>query len=203
MQSTYMSLKSLVVSDTTFRNKEIGRILETSRIDVTIDEKYAIDLNPSILLLPYDLVIIAIQSQDRAIFLSEEISRLLPETKTIFLFESSADFSYLFGSTMKRMVDWMISYDSIDDLPQIINEIFNDKFCIVRKIANDITFSEREISVIKLIQMDVDSLEIQSRLSISERTFNRCVGDCGMKMGCKGRGSVGVLSFSILGDLRD
>lgn len=197
-----MSLKSLVVSDTTLRNREVSRILENTRIDVTIDEKCAIDLNPSFLLLPYDLVIIAIQSPDRAFFITEEISRCLPEVKTIFLFESSVDFSYLFGSTMKQMVDWMISYDNIDDLPQIIDKIFNDKYCIIRKIKSDVTFTEREIDIIRLIQMDVDSLEIQSRLNISERTFNRCIGDCGTKMACKGRGSIGVLSFSILGDLR-
>jgi DNA-binding CsgD family transcriptional regulator len=198
-----MSLKSLVVSDTTLRCKEISRILEISRIDVTLDEKYALDLNPSLSLLPYDLVIIAIQSRDRAIFISEEISRLLPDTKTIFLFESSADFSYLFGSTMKQMVDWMISYDNIDNLSEIIDEIFNEKYCVVRKTKSDVNFSEREINIIRLIQMDVDSLEIQLRLNISERTFNRCIGDCGTKMDCKGRGSIGVRSFSILGDLRD
>jgi DNA-binding CsgD family transcriptional regulator len=198
-----MSLKSLVVSDTAFRSKEISRILEITRVDVTIDEKYAIESNPSLSLLPYDLVIIAINTLDRAILISEEISRLLPIAKTIFLFESSSNFSYLFGSTMERMVDWMLTYDNIDNLSRIVGEIFDAKYCVVKKTSTNISFTERELNIIKLIQMDMSSPAIQVVLAISERTFIRHISEIGLKMECNGRGSIGVRSFSMLGDLRD
>ena len=198
-----MGLKSLVITDTLFKNTGVGRFLEISKVDVITNDKYRSNLDSSFSLLPYDLIIIAIKAPDQAIFITEQIYRLSPEVKTAYLFESSANFSHLFGSTMKQMVDWMISYDNIDNLLVVIDEIFNEKYTIIKRAKHDIIFTERELSIIKLIQMDIDSLEIQSLLNISGATFNRCLGDCAIKMECKGRGSVGVRSFSILGDLRD
>lgn len=197
-----MSFKCLVITDSIVHREKISKVLEAGRIEVTFGETDQVRTGTLFSLLPYDLVIIAIQALDRAIFISEEVSRLSPTLTTVFLFESSSNFSYLFGSTMERMVNWMISYDNIDSLPKIVGDIFDAKYRVIKKTDSDIAFTERELSIIKLIQMDLSSGDIQSELSISERTFNREIGEIGMKMECSGRGSIGVRSFSMLGDLR-
>lgn len=202
MQSIYMSLRCLVIGDVTTNREKTCRLLEAGRTEFVWIESDGVRTEVLFPLLPYDLIIIAIQTLDQAIFISEEISRLSPTLTTVFLFESSSNFSYLFGLTMERMVNWMISYDNIDSLSKIISDIFNAKYRIVKRITSDIIFTERELSIVRLIQMDLSSEDIQSKLSMSERTFIRDIADLGIKMECNGRGSIGVRSFSLIGDLR-
>jgi len=109
----------------------------------------------------------------------------------------------MFMTTMKAMVSRVIFNENIDDLAIIIDEIYHLKYHVVKKTTCNSTFTQREMNIIHLIQINLAGNEICQRLSISKKTLTRHVVDCGAKLGCSGRGSIGTESFRVFGDLSE
>jgi hypothetical protein len=113
---TNMPLKCLVVGDTTLKGREISHFLDSNKIQVFGWDGCSETLCSIASSAVLDLVIITIESYDRAILITEEISRLLPNTKSILLLDSNKTFPWMFMITMKAMVDRVVFDENIDDI---------------------------------------------------------------------------------------
>jgi DNA-binding CsgD family transcriptional regulator len=195
-----MTIKCLVVCDTTFRGQEISRFLDPNKTVIQIEDNFSSFVSTADSIL-FDLVIIANKHYDQAILNTEVILRLSPDSKTIYLLDPEQSFPWMFMTTMKTMVDRVVVDTNLTDLCLIISNFYHLKYHSVKRVDCDVTFLEREISVIKAIQLDLTTDEICSSLNISERTFSRNINEIGLKLGCVGRTSIAIKSFRVFGDL--
>jgi DNA-binding CsgD family transcriptional regulator len=195
-----MTLQCLVVSDTATIELEINKTIASSRIDITnvsADRCFSgHPLNPS-----SNVVILAVDSCDRVLLLAEQIAQTIPEATIVFVFDPMREYLAFFFKTIEGMVDSMVGLGDLDRITDLIDEMYRAKYHAIERNFTSATFDDREFDVMAAIQQDLPSEEICKRLEISSRTLQTCVTEIAGKLECRGKGSIGVRSLFIFGDL--
>jgi DNA-binding NarL/FixJ family response regulator len=195
-----MPLNCAIIADSKLKGDEIRDLLLSPRIKI-VRNSYEFDSNFSNS-FPLDVAILAVVDPCMVTSTIEAISRIMPTTKIICVFTSALSSSWLFYSTMQRMVYRSIPENELSGLLQHVEEIYAEIYREVRRIVSKSSFNEIELELLRLLQQDLEVKYIATTLSLSLPTVRRHLSECAAKLSCSIKG-LGVYSIRALGDLND
>jgi DNA-binding NarL/FixJ family response regulator len=196
-----MNLTCLTIIDEEEIEARIRQILLTENISIVQDNRYL--LNPAKMAgLKADIVIVSLSNSALAIPLLEDFCRLSPTTKLIYLFnEVVASSSTLsFFKAIEMMADYVIPESEIYKVKDVLQEIYQKSYYLVKRIVADIDFSNRELDILLAMQMGLGVDDISQKLKIGKQAIRKHLSNCSKKFNCDNNVVV-AMSFRILGDL--
>jgi DNA-binding NarL/FixJ family response regulator len=195
-----MPLNCAIIADSKLKGDEIRDLLLSPRIRIVRDS-YEFDSNfPNS--FPLDVAILAVVDPCMVTSTIEAISRIMPTTKIICVFTSTLSSSWLFYSTMQRMVYRSIPENELSVVSLYVEEIYSEIYREVRRIVSKSSFSETELDLLRLLQQDLEVKYIAATLNVSLPSIRRYMSECASKLSCSIKG-LGVYSIRALGDLND
>lgn len=201
-QFCFMSLRCLLIADASRRGIEIAEYLKMLRVEL-IQGKQSVNYDRSLLHQQIDVIAIAVSRPDTATFLVEELSRIVPDVKTIFLFDPDITIPWSFVKAIDSMVDWSIASDNLDRLTEIIDTIYDCLFIPIRRSELGVKPTKRELEVVIALQEGLKTHDICARLNMSSTMLDRYIGNLGIKFGCNGRIAIAIKSMREFGDLAE